>query len=187
MNWSPYTTQFSSSLKLLPLHTVYPLTDPCWLCSLPAASQGKDTGLQIGIPTAQAPVRSLHSNSISRLPPAAGSEAPLKQQKSHQQVLFYILSDSWNCHAGRGKLPAMLMFTWEWTMKLCCSCCTTHHSCRGKVCQIHQEQTHMLELVTALSLPEVLSRFGGMSQWGIHLWTSMFLQQTQVRSSISPS
>lgn len=45
----------------------------------------------------------------------------------------------------------------------------------------------MLVLVTALSLPEVLSGFGGMSQWGIHLWTSMFLQQIQVRSSISPS
>lgn len=180
MNWPPYTTQPSSFLKLLPLHTVH-------LCSPPAAPQEKDTGLQRGIPTAQAPFRSHHPSSTLRLPPAAICEAPLKEQKSRQQVLLYILSDSWNCHTGRGKFPAMLMFTWEWTVKLCSSCCTTHHCCRGKICQIHQEQTHMLVLVTALSLPEVLSGFGGMSQWGIHLWTSMFLQQIQVRSSISPS
>lgn len=80
-----------------------------------AASQGNDTGLQTGIPTAQAPFR---SNSILTLPPAAVSEASLKQHKSHQQVLLYILSDSWHCHAGKGKFPAMLMFTWEWTETL---------------------------------------------------------------------
>lgn len=45
----------------------------------------------------------------------------------------------------------------------------------------------MLELVTALGLPELLSRTGDMSQWGGHLWTSMFLQQVQVRSSVFPS
>jgi len=37
-------------------------------------------------------------------------------------------------------------------VRLCSCCYTTHRCCGGNICQTHQKQRHMLELVTALGL-----------------------------------
>lgn len=56
-----------------------------------------------------------------------------------------------------------------------------------KICQFHQDQRHILELVTALGLPAAFSRFGDMSYCGIYLWTRTFIQHVQIKNLISPS
>lgn len=172
----PRATAFTHSTSST--HRVHTWTRPCWLCSPPAviqplvASQGKDTGQQIAIATLW-----LTSSQSQRLPPAAVFEGfalysfkSLKRSCWERQAPCYTYF-----HLGVDCESLLLLL---------------HNSplLQGKkICQIHQEQRHILELVTALGLPAALSRFGGMPLWGIHLWTCTFLQQVQLKNPVSPS